>query len=601
MSIKTDGPIKPGGFLFLNHHLPLPFTKMLPGSHVLVSFLLAASLVHGAFTGDNVLSQRTAPHGGVATEAAPCTEIGIDILKQGGNAADAIIASGLCVGVISAYHSGIGGGGFMIVRFNTKGGHDYEMIDFRETMPAAGNETMFVNNTAASVVGGLSVGVPGDLRGWEMLHKRHGTLPWADLVMPAAKIARDGFTVNVDLAAAIELFPFVAQDPLWAETYAPNGTALTEGDTCYRKRLAVTLEKIAKEGADALYTGEVAVNIAETVHTNNGIMTLNDLANYSAIVRQPRNITYRNTRIFSTVAPSSGTVVLSALKIFEGFEGNASDSDPAINLTTHRLVEATRFAYGQRTTFGDPAFTANVTELEGLYLTDAVANEARSKISDNQTFPVPFYNPSNYQVLLDNGTSHMAVIDKDGMAVSLTTTVNNFWGSELMTADGIILNDEMGDFSSPGTTDDFGFAPSPVNFIAGGKRPQSSISSSIAEDLETGEIIIATGSAGGSRIITATLQHLYHHIDQGLNSTQCVHHSRWHDQLDGNTYFEYKDESVGIPGYDNRTVAYFSELGYNITYQGTTGSTAHVVIRHPNGTIEAANDPRKAAGAGLAF
>ncbi|KAJ3744073.1 gamma-glutamyltranspeptidase [Lentinula detonsa] len=562
------------------------------------------SVIQTATAASTVLSRETAPHGGIATEAAPCTDIGINILQQGGNAADAIIASGLCVGVISAYHSGVGGGGFMLVRFNKDdGSHDYEMIDFRETMPAAGTEYMYVNNSNpdASFLGGLSVGVPGDLRGWEMLHQRHGSQPWEDLVLPAINLARNGFEVNVDLAAALQGVDFITQDAIWAESYAPNGTVLVEGDICYRKRYANTLEKIAKYGVDAFYTGEIAVNTASTVYQSNGIMTTDDLAGYRAIVRQPRNITYRNTRIFSTVAPSSGTVVLSALKIFEGFNGNASDSDPAINLTTHRLVEATRFAYGQRTEYGDPAFTPNVTELEAYFLTEAVVNETRSKIADNQTFSVPYYNPENYQVLIDNGTSHMAVIDKDGMAISLTTTVNNFWGSYLMTADGVILNDEMGDFSSPGEINDFGFSASPANYIAGGKRPQSSISSSIAEDLETGEVLIATGSAGGSRIITATLQHLYHHIDQGLNSTLCVHHSRWHDQLDGNTYFEYKSENVGIPGYDNATVAYFREMGYNITYEDTTGSTAHVVIRQPNGTIEAANDPRKAAGAGLAY
>ncbi|KAF9074615.1 gamma-glutamyltranspeptidase [Rhodocollybia butyracea] len=568
--------------------------------------LLSVTAVQGtAIDQPNVLSRNTAPHGGVATEAAPCTEIGINILKEGGNAADAIIASGLCVGVISAYHSGVGGGGFMLVRFNKdEGGHDYEMIDFRETMPAAGTVDMYINNSNpnASVIGGLSVGVPGDLRGWEMLHQRHGTLPWEDLVAPAINLARNGFEVNVDLAAALQGFDFITEDAIWAESYAPNGTILGEGDICHRKRYANTLETIAKRGVDTFYNGEIAVNIASTVYQNNGILTTADLSNYTAIIRQPRNITYRNTRIFSTVAPSSGTVVLSALKIFEGFDDfNVSDSNPAINLTTHRLVEATRFAYGQRTEFGDPAFTPNVTELEAYFLTDAVANQVRGKIVDNATFPITYYNPENYQVLIDNGTSHMAVIDKDGMSVSLTTTVNNFWGSSLMTADGVILNDEMGDFSSPGENNDFGFSPSPVNFIAGGKRPQSSISSSIAEDLETGEIIIATGSAGGSRIITATLQHLYHHIDQGLNSTLCVHHSRWHDQLDGNTYFEFKSENVGIAGYDNRTVAFFRDMGYNITYESTTGSTGHVVIRQPNGTIEAANDPRKAAGAGLAF
>ncbi|KAJ4480098.1 gamma-glutamyltranspeptidase [Lentinula aciculospora] len=492
----------------------------------------------------------------------------------------------------------------MLVRFNKDdGSHDYEMIDFRETMPAAGTEDMYVNNSDedASFLGGLSVGVPGDLRGWEMLHQRHGSLPWEDLFTPAVNFARNGFEVNVDLAAALQGLDFITQDAIWAETYAPNGTVLVEGDTCYRKRYADTLETIAKQGANAFYTGNIAINTASTIYQNNGIMTTDDLAGYTAIVRQPRNITYRDTRIFSTVAPSSGTVVLSAIKIFEGFDRNVSDSDLSINLTTHLLVEATRFAYGQRTEYGDPAFTPNVTELEAYFLTETVLNETRSKIMDNQTFPVTYYNPENYQVLIDNGTSHMAVIDKDGMAISLTTTVNNFWGSYLMTVDGVILNDEMGDFSSPGEINDFGFSASPANYIAGGKRPQSSISSSIAEDLETGNVIIATGSAGGSRIITATLQHLYHHIDQGLNSTLCVHHSRWHDQLDGNTYFEYKSENVGIAGYDNATVAYFREMGYNISYQSTTGSTAHVVIRQPNGTIEAANDPRKAAGAGLAY
>ncbi|KAJ3714928.1 gamma-glutamyltranspeptidase [Lentinula guzmanii] len=590
---------------------------MLPGHLRLIAcflpFLSALPAVQSAVirTSEPVLSQATAPHGGVATEAAPCTEIGLNILQGGGNAADAIIASGLCVGVISAYHSGIGGGGFMLVRFNKdNGSHDYEMIDSRETSPAAGNEYMFVDdsNPEAFVAGGLSVAVPGDLRGWEMLHQRHGTLPWEDLVTPAVLLARNGFEVNIDLAAALQGQEFITQDAIWAETYAPNGTVLVEGDICYRKRYANTLEKIAKYGVDTFYTGSIAENIVSVVNSNHGIMTIDDLASYAAIVRQPQNISYRNTRVFSTVAPSSGTVMLSALKIFEGFNANVSDrqaflfskslhvayfdvvthSDSSINLTTHRLVEATRFAYGQRTEYGDPAFNPDVTKLEAYFLTEAVVNETRSKILDNQTFPVTYYNPENYQVVNDNGTSHMAVIDKDGMAVS-----NNFWGSQLMTVDGIILNDEMGDFSSPGETNDFGFSASPANYIAGGKRPQSSISSSIAEDLETGEIIIATGSAGGSRIITATLQNLYHHIDQGLNSTLCVHHSRWHDQLDGNTYFEYKSENVGIAGYNNATVAYFREMGYNISYE--------IVIRQPNGTIEAANDPRKAAGAGLAY
>lgn len=201
------------------------------------------------------------------------------------------------------------------------------------------------------------------------------------------------------------------------------------------------MEKIAKYGVDAFYTGDIALNTISTLRQNNGIMTLDDLASYTAVVRQPQNITYRNTRIYSTVAPSSGAVVLSALKIFEGLSGNISHrsvsrfpefffvistrahSDPSIHLNTHRLIEATRFAYGQRTEYGDPAFTSNVSQLEAYFLTEAVVTQTRNKIVDNKTFPVTYYNPENYQVVIDNGTSHIAVIDKNGMAVSLTTTM----------------------------------------------------------------------------------------------------------------------------------------------------------------------------------
>ncbi|KAF7339928.1 BZ3500-MvSof-1268-A1-R1-Chr11-3g03607 protein [Mycena venus] len=576
--------------------------------------LALTSFVATGAVGTQPVTSKTAPlpplsgkHGGVATEVAECSSIGVDTMKAGGNAADAILASALCVGVIAAYHSGIGGGGFMLVRFPTSSGkHAYEMIDFRETMPAAGNETMYVTNSTTpqtlSTIGGLAVGVPGELRGWEMLHKRHGRLPWKSLFQPAIKLARDGFVVNGDLASAIALGAgIIPHEPLWAEAYAPNGTLLKQGDTCYRKRYADTLEQIAEYGADAFYTGKIATNIVEAAFARGGIITTDDLANYSAIIREPVNITYRNSRIFSTVAPSSGAVVLSALKIFEGYQGDYNDSDPEINVTTHRLIEATQFAYGQRTQYGDPAFTSNVTDLQNYYLTDAAVADVRSKIVDNTTFPVAYYDPSNYTPLDDHGTSHMAAIDQEGIAISLTTTINFFWGSQVMTTDGIILNDEMDDFSSPGQLNGFGFAPSPINFIRPGKRPQSSIASSIAEDLTTGEVTIATGSAGGSRIITATLQQLHHYIDQGMGPEECTHQPRWHDQLSGVTFFEVGDTTYGVPSFPNSAVAYLNSLGYNTTTEDLTGSTSHVVARAKNGTITAASDPRKAAGRGAAF
>ena len=186
------------------------------------------------------------------------------------------------------------------------------------------------------------MGVPGEMRAWQKLHTEYGRLPWKALFQPAIKLARDGFTVNVDLAAAIAEYNVTTTNPLFAESYAPNGTALVEGDTCYRLRYANTLEKIANSSADIFYEGEIAQGIVDACQETGGIMTLEDLANYKAIERTPLNITYRNQRIFSTVAPSSGAVVLQALKIFEGYNGSASDTDPAINLATHRLIEATK-------------------------------------------------------------------------------------------------------------------------------------------------------------------------------------------------------------------------------------------------------------------
>ncbi|KAJ7126463.1 gamma-glutamyltranspeptidase [Mycena crocata] len=553
----------------------------------------------------------TGKHGAVVSEVKECSDIGVRVLQKGGAAADAIIATGLCVGVINAFHSGIGGGGFMIVREqNKKHGAKYETIDFRETMPALGNETMYSNNTnpTASTVGGLSVGVPGELRGWELLHKRHGRLPWASLFQPAIRLAEHGFTVNKDLADALSpsaptTYPFLLADPLWAETYAPNGTVAVKGDVLYRKRYARTLSLLAKHGADYFYHGALAANTSAAALARGGILTPADLANYTAIIRAPRNLTYGRARIFSTVAPSSGTVVLSALNIFAPYA-----SAHETNETTHQLIQATKFAYGQRTNFGDPAYTKNVTALEALYLQENTAESIRAILPQNTTHTPVFYDPAAYQILSDNGTSHMAAVDRWGGAVSLTTTVNLFWGSRVMTEDGIVLNDEMDDFSSPGLTNAFGFAPSPVNFIRPGKRPQSSISSSIAEDVETGALLIATGSAGGSRIITATLQNLHNHLDLGKGARDSVYTPRWHDQLGATTLFEglgsagaAAGTALGIAPFSNGTIEFLVERGYNVSGQDYSGSTSHVIVRRRDGVFEAANDPRKNGGGGVAY
>ncbi|KAJ3551984.1 hypothetical protein NPX13_g11227 [Xylaria arbuscula] len=429
--------------------------------------------------------------GAVASESSVCSEIGIDILKKGGNAADALVATQFCIGVIGMYHSGIGGGGFMLVR-----GSDgqYEFIDFRETAPAAAFEDMYNNNTAASLYGGLArilgltelihSGVPGELRGLEHLHKNYGSLPWKQLVLPAVKVARYGFRVTEDLVRYMDTVTpngdFLTDDPTWAIDFAPHGYRVKLNETITRKRYADTLEIIANEGPDAFYTGAIAKATIAALTKANGTMTLEDLKNYTVAIRNPSVINYRGYKLTGTSAPSGGIVALSTLNIVNGYE---DFGDPAaINLTTHRLDEAMRFAYGQRSELGDPLYVDGLDDFQAAILSNETATEIRSKISDFRTLNVSAYDPNGFESLPTPGTSHIVAADKSGLAVSVTTTINLLFGSQLMVPEtGVIMNDEMNDFSIPGSSNAFGYIPSPANFIRPGKRPLSSISPIIAE------------------------------------------------------------------------------------------------------------------------
>lgn len=270
-----------------------------------------------------------------------------------------IIGAALCVGTIDTFHSNIGGGGYALTRFlsnssstgtasSSRKNATYEMIDFRETMPALGNETLYSNNTdkTASTIGGLAVGVPGELRGWQMLHQKHGKLPWKDLFQPAIDIANGGFRVPSQLAVVIAQYnaSLMCTDPYAREVYCPNGTtAVGEGEIVRKPRYAKTLQAIAEQGADAFYKGSIATNTIAAIQARGGIMTLGDLANYTAVARTPNSISWGQGgkyNVFSTVAPSSGNVVLSTLKVMDIYRQNGTLDD--YNLTLHRNIEATK-------------------------------------------------------------------------------------------------------------------------------------------------------------------------------------------------------------------------------------------------------------------
>jgi gamma-glutamyltranspeptidase/glutathione hydrolase len=523
--------------------------------------------------------------GAVASESSICSDIGIGLLKAGGNAADALVGTVFCVGVIGMYHSGIGGGGFMLVR-SPNG--TYEFIDFRETAPAAAFQDMYKNNVNASLYGGLASGVPGEVRGLERLHKGYGKLPWSTVMKPAINVARNGFPVTVDLvnymkSATAGKVDFLVADPTWAVDFAPNGTRLGLGDIITRRRYADTLQTISEKGADAFYNGAIARTTIKALQAANGTMTLEDLKNYSVAIRPPSVIDYRGFKIHSGSAPSSGEVVLSTLKTVEGYSDFGFSS--TVNLSTHRLVEAMRFAYGQRANLGDPSYDPGLQEYEDEMVNATTAARTRSLINDQHTLNVSSYDPIGLESLPDNGTSTIVTADDSGLAISITTTINLLFGSKLMVPEtGIIMNNEMNDFSIPGQSNAFGYAPSPSNYVRPGKRPLSSISPTIVE--LNGQLYYVVGSAGGSRIITAVIQNLWHVLDQNMTAPAALKHPRFHDQLIPNVCsFETT--------YDNGTTAFMAARGHNVTFEAPGGSTAQSLRRLPNGTFEAAGEPRQ--------
>lgn len=358
----------------------------------------------------------------------------------------------------------------------------------------------------------------------------------------------------------------------------------------YRKRYADTLETIAQQGPDAFYNGAIAKSTIAALQRANGTMTTQDLRNYTVAIRKPATIRYRDYIMNSCSAPAGGSVALAILKILEGY--NDFGYADAINISTYRMNEAMRFAYGERTELGDPYFVAGLQSYEDNMLSDATAAEIRGKITNQTHNNITYYDPQGLQSLTDHGTSEIVTADASGMAISLTTTVNLLFGSQLMVPEtGIIMNDEMNDFSIPGSSNAFGYAPSPANYIRPGKRPLSSISPVIVEHAANNTLFLATGAAGGSRIITATMQTVWHVVDQNMTIAQALAQPRLHDQLTPN------DVSLEY-AYDNSTAAFLKARGCNVTYEAPGGSTAQGLIHMPNGTFSAAGEPRQLDSAG---
>ncbi|KAN0129765.1 Gamma-glutamyltranspeptidase [Lactarius tabidus] len=528
-----------------------------------------------------------AEHGAVASEDSLCSNLGVQILKDGGNAVDSAVGTTFCLGVVNMFSSGIGGGGFMTVRLppSAPGGtSEVWAIDFRETAPALAKSTMYVGRPLEAQFGGLSVGVPGEVRGLAEAHKRWGKLPWRRLVQPSADIAA-GWTVSKELGLRIHQLPkfrsLLLHNPDWSHIFAPNGVLLEEGDTIQRVNLSRTLSVIAEQGPDAFHRGEIADAIINKIRAEDGIMTQEDLANYEVKVSRALEGTYRGQKVYTTHAPTSGPVLLHMLNLMEEYDLPA---EGRTDVNVHRLIEATKFGFAARTRICDPAFNDDPDRIGNIPL-KSYGTSISKNMTDNRTHPASYYQPI-FDVPEDHGTSHTSIVDENGMVVAITSTVNLAFGSRVMDpVTGILLNDEMDDFSIPGVPNAFGLWPSPYNYPEAQKRPLSSIAPTIIENSD-GSFYLALGGAGGSKILSAVFQVILN-LDWGLDISSAIEYGRLHHQL----YPEWIDADDTYP---YELLLGLKERGHalHVLDINRIASVVNAVMLK-NGTVYAASDSRK--------
>lgn len=460
-----------------------------------------------------------------------------------------------------------------------------ECLDSRETAPIAATQNAFTNISSTNIRPGLFVGVPSELKGLWELHKKYGKLPWNELFAPVIELCREGHDVTEYLARILQIKKreILENESLKEIFVNSNNDVLNVGDKIKRPKLAETLEKISIHGADMFYEGEIGKMIVDDVIKEGGVLSEIDLKNYKVRWLSPlvMNLTESGDKLLYTVPlPGSGSILIFILNVLKGFTLKHDI------LSYHRIIETFKFAFSIRAELGDPEFSTKVAELERNLTRLDFAELFRKKIDDAKTHE-PFYYGNGSALPEDHGTAHISILAPNGDAISITSTINNAFGSMIRSRTGIILNDEINDFTfvkSPGE-----HSSSDANFISPGKRPISSMMPSIVLDAD-GHVRMIIGSAGGTKIITATAQAMISRFL--MNSTQHLESifasKRLHHQLKPNIInFE--------EGFDNNIIEGLRSLNHTIVKElkELIGFGALVGISIENEEIFSAFDPRR--------
>lgn len=535
----------------------------------------------------------TADHAMVASAQHLATRVGVNVLKDGGNAVDAAVAVGYALAVVHPCCGNIGGGGFMVVHRAGTADHPAKnlFLDFREKAPAKATPTLFQDGQGhvvedRSTKTYLGTGVPGTVMGLEQARQRFGTLSRKRLMAPAIRLANQGFELKPgDVAILHKRTDDFADNPNAAKIFLDHGQPYQAGDTLKQPQLGHTLSLISKHGARAFYRGPIARAVVKASDAHGGILSMADFANYTAPWSQPITCNYEGYQIVSTPPPSSGgTSICEIMGILEPLPlakwGYGSVK------TSHHLIEAERRAFADRNTYlGDPAFVNNPVDklLSARHLAKLRASiDAHKATPSSDIGGSPGAGEGQH-------TTHYSVADARGDAVSVTYTINSLFGNAHVAGDtGFLLNDEMDDFTAkPGVPNAYGLVQGKANQVEGGKRPLSSMSPSVV--LKNGDLFMVTGSPGGSTIISTTLESMLNVIDYGMNIQQAVNAPRIHNQW-------LPDVTKVEPGYLTDSAKRKLEgMGHHFDEVQPWGAD-EAIRRRRDGTLGGANDRRRSAG-----